>query len=375
MNTTAGPNDPCPCGSGKKYKKCHMGSRVPVGAGVAASPSPLDRYSVSEFGKSLLNFGKGSDDRVVPPTRRITPRPLSPKRPVPDYIPKPEYAVSGKPNKRGGKPLIKSKETLARMREACIAARKILNTIVEHAQAGVTTDELDAICHEETLRIGAYPSPLNYGKFPKSLCTSVNEVVCHGIPADLALVDGDIINCDVTVYLNGVHGDTNQTVFIGKPDPVSRRLVEDTYEAMMVGIETVRPGGRIRDIGRAIETFGRARRYGVVRQFCGHGIGEYFHMEPSVPHFYDSGATMEMIPGMTFTVEPMINLGDYRCDVWDDDWTAVTADLKRSAQFEHTVLVTASGCEILTDIGDGQVYQRQLAEFNRAEAAAQAGRA
>jgi len=360
MNTSIGPNDACPCGSGKKYKKCHMGARVPVGAGVGGG---VDRFSPAEFGKSLLGFGKGSEDRTVPATRRITPKPISPKREVPHYIPRPEYWETGKPGKRGHPGVIKSRDTIERMRRACRMAREVLNIASEKVRAGMTTDELDAICHEETIRRGAYPSPLNYDKFPKSLCTSVNEVVCHGIPSALELLDGDIVNLDVTVYVDGVHGDTNQTVFVGKPDPVSQKLVEDTYEAMMIGIATVKPGGRIRDIGREIEAFGRARKYGVVRQFCGHGIGEFFHMEPSVPHFYDSGSNMEMRPGMTFTIEPMINLGDYRCEVWDDKWTAVSVDFKRSAQFEHTILVTPTGHEVLTDIGDGQVYQRQLAAW------------
>jgi len=234
------------------------------------------------------------------------------------------------------------------MRRACRAAAEVLAVVGAEVAPGVTTDALDARAHEECLARGGYPSPLNYHGFPKSLCTSVNEVICHGIPDDRRLVDGDIVNLDVTIYLDGVHGDTNATFLVGDVDPDSRRLVTVTHEAMMCGIDAVRPGGVIADIGRAIEDHAHGAGYGVVRAFVGHGVGRQFHGPPHVPHHYDASATTVIQPGMTFTVEPMITLGTWRHLMWDDGWTAVTADRRRTAQFEHTLLVTCTGVEILT---------------------------
>jgi methionyl aminopeptidase len=218
----------------------------------------------------------------------------------------------------------------------------------------VTTDALDALAHETAVKLGGYPSPLNYGKtedrppFPKSICTSVNEIICHGIPDSRALQGGDIVNVDVTVFLDGMHGDTNATFLVGDVDDESQRLVRVTRECMMKGIEAVKPGRPISDIGRAIEAHADAHGYSVVRSYCGHGIGEVFHNELQVPHYLDAKANARMETGMTFTVEPMINVGVWQDRLWDDHWTVVTQDLKRSAQFEHTILVTEKGAEILT---------------------------
>ncbi len=268
-------------------------------------------------------------------------------RTVPPSIPAPDYAFTGKPRAATGR-AVKSAEEIERMRKSCRAAREVLHVIVARAKAGVTTEELDAIAHEECIRRGAYPSPLNYHRFPKSICTSVNEVICHGIPDNRPLEDGDIVNLDVTTYLHGMHGDCSETVLIGDVDARSRKLVGVTHECMMLGIATVRDGSRLYDIGRAIETHARAHGYGVVRQFVGHGVGEYFHMDPQVPHYFDARNALVLRAGMTFTIEPMINVGTHRHVLWEDDWTAVTEDLERSAQFEHTVLVTPRGVEILT---------------------------
>ncbi|HEY8544938.1 MAG TPA: type I methionyl aminopeptidase, partial [Acidimicrobiales bacterium] len=194
----------------------------------------------------------------------------------------------------------------------------------------------------------AYPSPLNYGGFPKSLCTSVNEVICHGIPDDRALRDGDIVNLDVTIYLDGVHGDTNATYPVGRIDEASARLIRVTRECLERGIEAVKPGRPINVIGKAIQTHAEEHGYGVVRAFVGHGIAEQFHTDLQIPHYYDQRATTIIEPGMTFTIEPMITMGAWQHQMWDDGWTAVTVDRRRTAQFEHTLLVTDDGVEILT---------------------------
>jgi methionyl aminopeptidase len=213
---------------------------------------------------------------------------------------------------------------------------------------GVVTDELDALCHEECIRRGGYPSPLNYNGFPKSLCTSVNEVICHGIPDDRALIDGDIVNLDVTIFVDGVHGDTNATFPVGTVDADSERLIRVTRECLERGIDAVRPGRPISVIGKAIQTHAEGEGFGVVRAFVGHGISEQFHDELQIPHYFDTRATTIMQPGMTFTIEPMITAGAYQHHLWNDGWTAVTIDRRRTAQFEHTLLVTDDGADVLT---------------------------
>lgn len=339
---TPGRNEACWCGSGKKYKKCHPGQEPPAElAGGSAMAS-----------KTATAVKKGR---------------VSPTRTLPPHIIRPEYAVgtgaARPPRDRG---CVKSTpDEITRMRNAGHMARIVLDAALAAVRPGITTDEIDAIAHAKCIELGVYPSPLNYygyPRFPKSICTSVNEVVCHGIPDDRALVEGDIINCDITVFHQGMNGDCSETVFVGKPDPQSKKLVQTTYECMMAGIGAVAVGGRLNEIGMAITALAHKRGFTVVRDFAGHGIGEHPHMDPQIVHYRDPRQLGRFKSGMTFTVEPMINVGTPNCVVWDDGWTAVTSDGKRSAQFEHTVLVTEAGIELLT-AGDGLPwFQRQLAE-------------
>jgi methionyl aminopeptidase len=241
------------------------------------------------------------------------------------------------------------------MRVAGVAAAEILRRAGEMVRPGITTDEIDIFVHDLTLEMGGYPSPLNYHGYPKSVCTSVNEVICHGIPDNRVLLDGDIIDIDVTIYLNGVHGDTNASFAVGTISEEDKNLIKVTEECMWLGIEAVKPGVALNEIGRAIEVHAKKHKYGVVRAFIGHGIGENFHTDIQVLHYYDPRNTMILREGMTFTIEPMItSSGETRHKMWDDDWTAVTADGSRTAQFEHTLVVTADGYEILTG-GNGAV--------------------
>lgn len=278
---------------------------------------------------------------------RVRPGRLSVMRPVPSFITRPDYAFSGTPN-RANTRLVRTAEELTRMRRACRAAAQVLREAGALVRPGLTTDQIDAFVHERTIAMGGYPSPLNYRGFPKSVCTSVNEVICHGIPDDRALENGDIVNLDVTVYLDGMHGDTNATFLVGEVDEDSRQLVRVTQESLSLGIGAVRSGRPISDIGRAIETHAGRFGYGVVRSYCGHGIGDVFHANLQIPHYFDARSNTKMEVGMTFTIEPMICMGTWEELHWDDGWTVVTKDLRRSAQFEHTVLVTEAGAEILT---------------------------
>jgi methionyl aminopeptidase len=235
------------------------------------------------------------------------------------------------------------------MRAAGRAAAEVLVELEHAVRVGITTDELDQICHDACIARGGYPSPLHYKSFPKSLCTSVNEVICHGIPDDRPLQDGDIVNCDVTIFLRGVHGDCSATYCIGDVDDTGRNLVRVTEESLWKAIEHVRPGAQLNAIGRAIQTHAEAAGFSVVRAFVGHGLGEEFHTAPAVPHYYDPHADLVLEPGMTFTIEPMINEGGWELGrIWADGWTAPTRDGSRSAQFEHSLLVTGDGVEVLT---------------------------
>ncbi|GAA3215365.1 type I methionyl aminopeptidase [Actinocorallia longicatena] len=279
-------------------------------------------------------------------TTYLKPGRVSPLRKVPANIVRPEYV--GRKTPRTGESDVKTPEIIEAMRVAGRIAGQALAEVGRAVRPGVTTDELDRIGHEFLLDHGAYPSTLGYRGFPKSLCTSINEVICHGIPDDTVVRDGDIINVDITAYIGGVHGDTDATFLAGDVDEESRLLVERTQEAMMRGIKAVRPGRAINVIGRVIEAYAKRFGYGVVRDFTGHGIGTTFHSGLVIPHYDDPGSTRLIEPGMTFTIEPMLTLGSHDYDMWADGWTVVTKDRKRTAQFEHTLLVTDTGAEILT---------------------------
>ncbi len=277
----------------------------------------------------------------------IAPAAISPRRPVPDSIARPEYVDKPAPAPFTGTE-VKDDETIARMRVACRLAAQARELVGSHVTPGVTTDELDRVGHEFLCDHGAYPSTLGYKGFPKSLCSSVNEVICHGIPDARVIEDGDIVNIDITAFLDGVHGDTNATFLAGEVDEETRLLVERTHEALDRAVKAVRPGRRVSVIGRVIESYARRFGYGVVREFTGHGIGTAFHSGLIIPHYDEPHFDDEILPGMTFTIEPMLNLGTHEWVMWDDGWTVVTADGRRSAQFEHTLLVTADGAEVLT---------------------------
>lgn len=244
---------------------------------------------------------------------------------------------------------IKSKREIELMRKTCALARDTLLYVAKFIEPGISTERLNTLCHNYIIEHGAIPAPLNYHGFPKSICTSVNEVICHGIPSsDQLLKNGDIVNVDVTTILNGFHGDTNMTFFVGDVSDDVRRLVNVTYECMREGIRRVSPGNRLGDIGAVIEDIAVENGYSVVEEYCGHGIGRSFHEEPQVLHYGDYGTGIALKPGMIFTIEPMINMGKRYCEVLKDNWTVVTRDRNLSAQFEHTVLVTPNGYEVLT---------------------------
>jgi len=278
----------------------------------------------------------------------VAPADVSPQRPVPRSIARPEYVGRSAPMPYTGSE-VKDDETIEKMRLACRVAAQAMAAAAAVIAPGVTTDEIDRVGHEFLLDHSAYPSTLGYRGFPKSLCTSVNEVICHGIPDSRRLEDGDIVNIDLTAFMNGVHGDTDATYLCGDVDDESRLLVERTHEAMMRGIKAARAGREVNVIGRVIESYARRFGYGVVRDYTGHGIGTTFHSGLIIPH-YDSAPAYDTVieVGMTFTVEPMLNLGSPDWELWEDGWTVVTKDRRRSAQFEHTLLVTEDGPEILT---------------------------
>jgi methionyl aminopeptidase len=276
----------------------------------------------------------------------LTPGELSPWREVPAGIPRPEYV--GKREPKRSNTTVQTPDVIERMRRAGRLAAQAVVHAGEHCKPGVSTDEIDAVVHEFLIDHGAYPSTLGYKGFPKSCCTSLNEVICHGIPDSTLIEDGDIVNVDVTAFLDGVHGDTNQTFCVGNVSEEARLLVERTREATMRGVKAVAPGRPLNVIGRVIEAYAKRFGYGVVRDFGGHGIGESFHSGLFVPHYDNPSLETVMEPGMTFTIEPMITLGTYRHDMWDDGWTVLTRDRKWTAQFEHMVAVTDSGYEILT---------------------------
>ena len=278
----------------------------------------------------------------------VTPGTISPRRPVPAHIERPEYVDQPQPLPFRGSE-VKDAETIEKMRVASRLAAQAREEVGRHVAPGVTTDELDRIGHEFLCDHNAYPSTLGYKGFPKSLCSSINEVICHGIPDSTVVQDGDIVNIDITAYLDGVHGDTNATFFAGEPTEEVRLLVERTEEALRRAIKAAKPGRAINVIGRVIESYAKRFGYGVVREFTGHGIGTSFHSGLVIPHFDDPHYDTLIEPGMTFTIEPMLNLGTHQWDMWDDDWTVVTKDRRVSAQFEHTLLITPEGAEVLTN--------------------------
>jgi methionyl aminopeptidase len=314
-----GVNDTCWCGSGDKYKVCHR---------------DLDASFAQREAQWLAKH-------------KIQKGTVSPMLPVPTHIERPDYIPSGIP-KRKAIPATRTADEIERMRIAGKLAAEVLYQTASHIRPGITTDELDRICHQLICDAGAYPSTVGYRGFTKSVCTSVNEVICHGVPDSRALEDGDIVNLDVTVFIGGVHGDTNATFLVGDVDPDGKKLVDVTYESLMRGIAAVRPGRPISDIGKAIEDYATKFGYSVVRNYCGHGIGPVFHTDLQIPHYFDPRISTKMLTGMTFTIEPMISEGTWKESNWKDGWTVVTADLRRSAQFEHTILVTDKGAEILT---------------------------
>ena len=244
---------------------------------------------------------------------------------------------------------IKTPEAIERMRVAGRLAADVLDMIEPHVQMGVTTDELDRICHDFITQVQkAVPAPLNYRGFPKSICTSVNHQVCHGIPGNKRLKRGDIVNVDITVIKDGYHGDTSKMFYVGEPSVLARRLVNVTREAMFRGIRAVHPGATLGDIGHAIQQFVESQGYSVVREYCGHGIGREFHEDPQVLHYGKPGEGLMLLPGMCFTIEPMVNAGKRFIKLQPDGWTVVTKDRSLSAQWEHTILVTEDGHEVLT---------------------------
>ena len=283
------------------------------------------------------------------PVGTLKPGSLTPIRSVPAGIPRPEYVGKKAPMKHSGSD-VQSQEIIEKMRIAGRIAALALAEVGRNVVPGITTDELDRIGHEFLLDNNAYPSTLGYRDFPKSLCASLNEVICHGIPDSTVVQDGDICNIDITAFIHGVHGDTNATFLAGDVDEQSRLLVERTQESLKRAIDAVRPGRPINVIGRVIESYAKRFNYGVVRDFTGHGISTTFHSGLIIPHYDTSHFDTVIEEGMTFTIEPMLTLGTHTWDMWDDDWTVVTKDRLRSAQFEHTLVVTATGAEILTSV-------------------------
>ncbi|GAB7357171.1 hypothetical protein MBLNU459_g8162t1 [Dothideomycetes sp. NU459] len=292
-----------------------------------------------------------------PYTGALRPKyPLSPRRDVPAHIPRPEYAKDGIPRSEQAfvgrnKITILDKAQQEGMRKVCRLAREVLDEAARALKPGVTSDYIDEVVHKACVARDSYPSPLNYYNFPKSVCTSINEVICHGIPDQRVLQDGDIVNIDVTLYHNGFHGDINETYYIGDKalaDPEAVRVVETARECLDKAIEIAKPGTAFKDYGAVIEKYAKSKDCSTVKAYCGHGINTQFHCAPNVPHYAKNKAIGQAKPGMCFTIEPMICLGTYKEKTWPDNWTSVTIDGRWSAQFEHTILVTDDGIEVLT---------------------------
>lgn len=288
-------------------------------------------------------------------TGRLRPYPQGQKRTVPPHIPRPDYAdhpegvpLSEQAVRSSAQIRCLTDDEVEGMRLACKLGREVLDEAAAAIGIGVTTDEIDRVVHEACVERDCYPSPLNYYNFPRSCCTSINEVICHGIPDLRPLQDGDICNVDVTVYHRGFHGDLNETFLVGNVSPEAKKLVKVTSECLLRAINIVQPGEKYREVGNVIQKHAQAHGFSVVRSYCGHGIHKLFHTAPSIPHYAKNKAVGVMKPGHCFTIEPMISQGSWRDEMWPDKWTAVTVDGMLSAQFEHTLLVTENGCEVLT---------------------------
>ncbi|XP_077245104.1 methionine aminopeptidase 1A-like [Tasmannia lanceolata] len=339
--------------SWSSHKSVHLKSKV--SSLTASTPDEQISAALNEGWVYCLKKGQARTSRLphFDWTGSLKPYPISGLRIVPSSVEKPDWAIDGIPKIEPNSDLqnvveIKTPEQIERMRETSRIAREVLDAAARAIRPGVTTDEIDEVVHEATIAAGGYPSPLNYHFFPKSCCTSVNEIICHGIPDARRLEDGDIVNVDVTVYYKGVHGDLNETYFVGNVDEASQQLIQCTYECLEKAISIVKPGVRFREVGEVINRHATMSGFSVVKSYCGHGVGELFHCAPNIPHYGRNKAVGVMKAGQTFSIEPMINAGIWRDRLWPDGWAAVTADGKRSAQFEHTLLVTDSGVEVLT---------------------------
>ena len=284
---------------------------------------------------------------MIAPVTAIKPYPQTPQRRVPAGIGRPHYVGRPAPDRYRGSD-VQTADVIERMRVAGRLAAQAMQVAADAIAPGVSTDELDRVAHEFLCDNGAYPSTLGYRGYPKSVCTSVNEVICHGIPDTRPLEDGDLVKIDVTAFVDGVHGDNCGTFFCGAVDQASRDLTERTREALNRAIKAVRPGRQVNVIGRVIEAYAKRFGYGVVRDYTGHGVHTAFHSGLAIPHYDEPSLTTVIHPGMTFTIEPMLTLGDYRSHLWDDGWTVVTNDRSRCAQFEHSLVVTSNGAEVLT---------------------------
>ncbi|KAL2241690.1 methionine aminopeptidase 1D, chloroplastic/mitochondrial [Sesamum indicum] len=296
---------------------------------------------------NLLFNRRGTEESIDGKRKRLKPGKVSPSRPVPSHIPRPPYVKSRKMPGIASGPEIHDEKGIECMRASGKLAAQVLQYAGTLVKPGIPTDEIDEAVHQMIIDNGAYPSPLGYGGFPKSVCTSVNECICHGIPDSRVLEDGDIINIDVTVYLNGYHGDTSATYFVGEVDEEAKNLVKVTKECLDNAISICAPGVKFNKIGKTIHDHADKHNYGVVQQFVGHGVGRVFHSDPVVLHYRNNGRE-RMVLNQTFTIEPMLTIGSINPVMWDDNWTVVTEDGSLSAQFEHTILITNDGAEILT---------------------------
>lgn len=305
----------------------------------------------------LVHKDYQNEANFVPPKFKYTgplrPHYVTPQVTVPSTIQQPEYAKTGQPiledrSRASHTAPICTPEEIEGIRKACLLGRKALDLAGHMIKPGVIADHIDKAVHNFIVANNAYPSPLNYRGFPKSCCISVNEVICHGIPDMRPLEDGDIVNVDISVFLNGYHADLNETYCVGNVDADSKRLIKAAHDSLQEAIKLVRPGTLFRDFGDAITRVCRKEGFQVGRAYCGHGVGKFFHCAPNIPHYANNKAVGSCKPGMVFTIEPMVNAGAWQDRLWPDDWTSVTEDGKRSAQFEHTLLVTEDGCEVLT---------------------------